>query len=78
MANIDSATALFEQLAATPWGQLANAASSFVMRSYGLQRLAAMDGEPGRAAREKLREWWADAEPEFRRRVVEPLIGNGR
>ena len=45
------------------------------MRSYGLQRLAAMEGEPGRAARETLRVWWADAEPEFRRRVVEPLLG---
>ncbi len=75
MANIDSATALFEQLAATPWGLLANALSSFVMRSYGLQRLAAMEGEPGRAARETLREWWADAELEFWRRVVEPLLG---
>ena len=51
MANIDSATALFEQLAATPWGQMPNAPSAFVMQSYGLQRLAAMEGEPGRAAR---------------------------
>ena len=75
LANVDSATALFEQLATTPWGYLSNALSAFVMRSYGLQRLAAMEGERGRAARETLRVWWADAEPEFRRRVVDEVLG---
>lgn len=72
----DSAAAFFGRLADTPFGLVSNAFSAFLMQSYGLQRLAAMEGARGDAARATLREWWADAEPEFRRRVVEPLIGN--
>ncbi len=37
-----------------------------------------VEGEMGERAREQLRSDWVYAEPEFRRRVVEPLVGTER
>ncbi len=34
-----------------------------------------VEGELGERAREQLRSDWVDAEPEFRRRVVEVVLG---
>ncbi len=70
----DSAAAFFQRLTETPFGFVTNAPMAFLMWGYGLRALVEMDGAGASQAREQLREQWADAEPEFVRRVVEPTL----
>ena len=69
----DSAAAIYEPLVQAYAGFAGGPA--WVRRSFALRRLATFDGEVGERAREQLRSDWVDAEPEFRRRVAEPILG---
>ena len=70
----DSASLIYEHLARGPFGQINHAQSAWVTRSFALRRLVALGGERADSARAALRHDWADAEPEFRRRVAEVVL----
>ena len=70
----DSASLIYEHLARGPFGQINYAQSAWVTRSYALRRLVALGGDHADSARAALRHDWADAEPEFRRRVAEVVL----
>ena len=58
-------------------GYLVFGRSALLMRSYALRRLVALGGEGAAGARVELERDWADAEPEFRATVAQPLLRSG-
>ncbi len=74
----DSAAAIYDRLVHRTAATFETGVASIVRRSFALRRLAAFEGQVGERAREQLRSDWVDAEPEFWRRVVEPLVGTER
>ena len=75
MGQPDSAAAVYDGLVRAPFGLINHAQSATLMRSYGLRRLVALGGERADSARAVLQRDWVDAEPEFRSRVVERVVG---
>ena len=73
----DSAAAIYERIVRlSPIGDAKEFAGySLAYEQYALRRLVAMGGPGADDARRQLEHAWQDAEPEFRRRVVEVVLG---
>ncbi|MCH7564941.1 MAG: ArsR family transcriptional regulator [Gemmatimonadetes bacterium] len=73
----DSAAAIYEEIVRlSPIGNAREFAGySLAYEQYALRRLVAMGGAAADDARRQLQHAWQDAEPEFRRRVVEVVLG---
>jgi hypothetical protein len=71
----DSAVALYRELARPGMGRTTQAAQTWIVGGFARRRLAALHGPAADQARAALAVQWADAEPEFRRRIAEPLLG---
>ncbi len=48
---------------------------SLAYEQYAIRRLVAVGGTAADDARRQLQQAWQDADPEFRRRVVEQVLG---
>ncbi len=72
----DSAAAIYEQIVRlSPIGDAKEFAGySLAYEQYALRRLVALGGAAADDARRQLEHAWQDAEPEFRRRVVEVVL----
>ena len=77
MGMPDSAAAIYEEIVRlSAIGDAREFAGySLAYEQYALRRLVALGGAAADDARRQLQHAWQDAEPEFARRVAEPLIG---
>ena len=72
----DSAAAVYlEILAKTPTTLVNHIPASLVRQSFVLRRLVELGGADAASALDRLQRDWADAEVEFRRRVVDRVLG---
>ncbi len=73
----DSAAAIYAEIVRfSPIGNAKEFAGfSLAYEQYALRHLVALGGAAADDARRQLRHAWQDAEPEFRRRVVEVVLG---
>ncbi len=76
----DSAAAIYEEIVRmSPIGDAREFAGySLAYEQYALRSLVAMGGAAADDARRQLQHAWQDAEPQFARRVAEPILGTGR
>ncbi len=76
MEHPDSAGAMYEEIVRrSPIGDATEFAGySLAYERYALRRLLAMGGAAADEARRQLQHAWQDAEPAFRRRVVDEVL----